>query len=102
MSEFTFGRRYGDAIWFIICEHDTDNPFKSDGAIIMEQYTKQDSDSVKERAKSLANSGKYGRVWMLSADERNACRVLPESPEVTAGQTVRTTGPVDLNKIEPN
>lgn len=75
------GRRYGDSIWFIIVEHDSANPFTSDGAIIWEQYTKVDTDSVMERAQTLANGGKYGRVWMLSANEKDACLILPKPPK---------------------
>lgn len=78
MNRLTYGRRYGDSVWLIIVEHDIDNPFKSDGAIIMEQYTKIDTDTVKERAQNFANGGKYGRVWMVSFDERDCCEVKPE------------------------
>ena len=82
MSGITFGRRYGDSIWFIITEHDGHNPFKSDGAIIMEQYTKLDTDSVKKRAQMLANGRKYGRVWMASVNENDCCEILPTPPQV--------------------
>ena len=78
MSGVTFGRRFGDAIWFIIVERDTDSPFRSDGAILMEQYTKVDLDAVQERAQGFANSGRYGRVWMGSINERDCSEVLPK------------------------
>lgn len=79
MSGVTMGRRYGDSVWLIVCEHDTDNPWKSDGAIIMEQYTKLDTDTIQERAQGFANSGKYGRVWMVSFNEADCALVKPDN-----------------------
>lgn len=52
----------------IILERGADNPLCSEGAIIWEQKANEDEEDVKERAKSLAASGKYGRVWLGSVD----------------------------------
>lgn len=77
MGRVTFGRRYGDSVWLIILEHDTNNPFKSDGSIIMEQYTKLAPEEVQERAQSLADAGAHGRVWMVSFNEKDCVEVKP-------------------------
>jgi hypothetical protein len=57
-------RTKNEPIMVMICEHDTDDPFRSTGAIIMEQYARISPEEVMERAKNFADSGKYGRVWI--------------------------------------
>jgi len=51
-------------ITVIILEHDTMDALTSNGAIIMEQYTKANPDEVLERAKMFADQCKHGRVWV--------------------------------------
>jgi hypothetical protein len=52
-----------EPICVIIMECDVDDPFRSHGAIIMEQYPSDSPEQVMERGKALADGGKYGRVW---------------------------------------
>jgi len=67
-------------IAFIVTEHDIDDPFRSHGAIIMEQYTKNDSEAVLERAQMFADGGKYGRVWYGHISADLLVPVLPANP----------------------
>lgn len=53
----------------IVMEHDVDDPFRSSGAIIMEQYTALSPEQVMEKAQQLANGGKYGRIWTATLKE---------------------------------
>lgn len=57
-------RGKGEPLSVIICEHDCDDPLRSHGAIILEQYTCDSELEVEERAMMFAKSGKHGRVWM--------------------------------------
>lgn len=58
-----------DPIVVIVCEHDIDDPLRSSGAIMFEQYTRLDQEQVIELARSLAHGGKYGRVWTAKLDD---------------------------------
>ena len=57
-------RMNDEPILCVICEHDTDDPLQSHGAIIFEQYTMDSAEEVSKRAQGFADSGKYGRVWL--------------------------------------
>lgn len=65
-------------IHFLVAERDVDDPFRSNGAIIFEQYTHDDELAVEDRAKGLAKSGKYGRVWLGSVRVADLRLVDPE------------------------
>lgn len=56
-------RGAAEPILVIICERDVDDPFRSCGAIVFEQYTSLSPEQVREQARMLANGGKYGKVW---------------------------------------
>ena len=54
--------RLADDMYVVIAERDCDDPFRSRGAIIMEQYTNScDRDSCIERTQKLK---RYGRRWI--------------------------------------
>lgn len=58
------GRMRSEPIHVVVCERDIDDPLMANGAIVCEQYTNDAPESVLERAKMLADGGKYGRVWI--------------------------------------
>lgn len=57
-------RSKGEPIRIIIFEHDVDDPLRSSGAIIMEQYAADSPEQSMDRAQGFADSGKHGRVWV--------------------------------------
>lgn len=70
----------GEPINVIIVEHDVDDPFRSSGAIIMEQYTRNSPEEVRERARMMASSGKYGRVWVAELKEPEQVHFMSDLP----------------------
>jgi hypothetical protein len=54
----------GDPILVVIGEREVDDPLLSNGAIIFESYTNQSPDQIRERAQQLADTGRFGRVWI--------------------------------------
>ena len=62
-------------IGVIVCERDIDDPFRSTGAIIFEQYTNLDAEQVFEKAQQFAESGRYGNVWFGRIDPTELKRV---------------------------
>ena len=79
-------RAKDDPMLVIICEHDIDDPLRSSGAIIMEQYTANAPDQVMDRAKMFADGGKYGRVWVGEICNLNE---IPRKVKVTITEADR-------------
>lgn len=90
-------RSKDEPILVIITESDIDDPLRSHGAIIMEQYPSDAPEQVMKRAQMFADGGKYGRVWIGKVE---ALSEVSRKVKIRAGQTVRTAGPVELNRIE--
>jgi len=61
-------RRKDEPIRVIIFEHDIDDPLRSSGAIIMEQYAADSPEQTMDRAQGFADSRKHGRVWVGDID----------------------------------
>ncbi len=84
-------RNRGESIFVLICESDVDDPLRSHGAIIFEQYTMDSEEEVRERAQCFANGHKYGRVWLGKVDIQ--CEVKPsEQPVGNEAQNDDETG----------
>ena len=64
----------------IIAERDCDDPFKADGAIVFEQKTNISDEDVRAHAKTLATSGKYGKIWVCGVDRGDSELIDPELP----------------------
>lgn len=65
-------RSKGDEILVMLAERDCDDPLLATGGIIFEQYTNVDPEDVLERAKSFADAGKYGQIWVARLEDITA------------------------------
>ena len=76
-------RRKDENILVMIFEHDIDDPLRSSGAIIMEQYVADSPEQVMDRAQGFADSGKHGLIWVgeVNPVELRQVRPINDTPD---------------------